>query len=247
MTLIPPKKLPLDKASKIEIGPIAKGLGRLSMQPVKVGVIAVLLLIPMFIGFQQLEVGFEQRDQFDQSIPVVADFILMSDEFQSSRSPLYIVYDGDVLSDVGWQSWNLTMSALTASPDITGVPNGLWDLIHESRPQYAALDEIMISIEGGESNGWSDLSDWLLANDTGRELSSALLHSNGQQTLISFQANTLDWQATVDLNDRIEELLSQIEGEIPDDGTLKVSGRSLINAQTTSDVAASSVLSLIHI
>ena len=243
MTLIPSKNLPLEKASKIEIGPVASGLGRLSRQPVKVGVIAVLLLIPMFIGFQQLEVGFEQRDQFDQSIPVVADFILMSDEFQSSRSPLYIVYDGDVLSDAGWQSWNLTMSALTASPDITGVPNGLWDLVEESRPQYAALDEIMISIEGGESNGWSDLSDWLLTNDTGRQLSSALLHSNGQQTLISFQANTLDWQATVDLNDRIEELLSQVEGEIPDDGTLKVSGRSLINAQTTSDVAASSVQS----
>ena len=243
MTLIPPKKLPLDKASKIEIGPVARSLGRLSMQPMKVGIIAVLLLIPMYVGFQQLEVGFEQRDQFDQSIPVVADFILLSDEFQSSRSPLYIVYDGDVLSEVGWESWNLTMSALTASPDITGVPNGLWDLVEESRPQYAALDEIMISIESGESNGWSDLSNWLLTNDTGRQLSSALLHSNGQQTLISFQANTLDWQATVDLNERIEELLSQVEGEIPDDGTLKVSGRSLINAQTTSDVAASSIQS----
>ena len=243
MTLIPPKKLPLDKASKIEIGPVARSLGRLSMQPMKVGIIAVLLLIPMYVGFQQLEVGFEQRDQFDQSIPVVADFILLSDEFQSSRSPLYIVYDGDVLSEVGWESWNLTMSALTASPDITGVPNGLWDLVEESRPQYAALDEIMISIESGESNGWSDLSNWLLTNDTGRQLSSALLHSNGQQTLISFQANTLDWQATVDLNERIEELLSQVEVEIPDDGTLKVSGRSLINAQTTSDVAASSIQS----
>ncbi len=243
MTLIPPKRLPLDKASKTEIGPVARGLGRLSMQPMKVGIIAVLLLIPMFIGFQQLEVGFEQRDQFDQSIPVVADFILLSDDFQSSRSPLYIVYDGDVLSDVGWESWNLTMSALTASPDITGVPNGLWDLIEESRPQYAALDEIMISIEGGESEGWNDLDEWLLTNETGRQLSSALLHSNGQQTLISFQANTLDWQATVDLNDRIEELLSQVEGEMLDDGTLKVSGRSLINAQTTSDVAASSIQS----
>ena len=243
MTLIPAKKLPIDKASKIEIGPVAKGLGRLSMQPMKVGIIAVLLLIPMFIGFQQLEVGFEQRDQFDQSIPVVADFILLSDDFQSSRSPLYIVYDGDVLSDVGWESWNLTMSALTASPDITGVPNGLWDLVDESRPQYAALDEIMISIESGESDGWNDLSEWLLTNETGRQLSSALLHSNGQQTLISFQANTLDWQATVDLNDRIEELLSQVEGEMLDDGTLKVSGRSLINAQTTSDVAASSIQS----
>lgn len=243
MTLIPPKKLPLDKASKIEIGPVARSLGRLSMQPMKVGIIAVLLLIPMYVGFQQLEVGFEQRDQFDQSIPVVADFVLLSDDFQSSRSPLYIVYDGDILSDVGWESWNLTMSALTDSPDITGVPNGLWDLVEESRPQYDTLDEIMISIEGGESNGWSELSNWLLTNETGRQLSSALLHSNGQQTLISFQANTLDWQATVDLNERIEELLSQVEAEIPDDGTLKVSGRSLINAQTTSDVAASSIQS----
>ena len=74
MSIIPPKKLPLDRASKIEIGPIAKGLGRLSMQPMKVGVIAVLLLIPMFIGFQQLEVGFEQSEQFDPDIPVVGRF-----------------------------------------------------------------------------------------------------------------------------------------------------------------------------
>lgn len=243
MTLIPAKKLPIDKASKIEIGPLARGLGRLSMQPVKVGVIAVLLLIPMFIGFQQLEVGFEQRDQFDQSIPVVADFILLSDEFQNSRSPLYVVYDGDVLSSEGWASWNITMTAISASPDVTGVPNGLWDLIQESRTQYDMLDQIMTDISSGATDAWYDLSDWLLVNETGRQLSAALLHSNGKQTLISFQANTLDWQATVDLNERIEGILSQVEGEIPDDGKLRVSGRSLINAQTTSDVAASSIQS----
>ena len=243
MTLIPAKKLPIDKASKIEIGPLARGLGRLSMQPVKVGVIAVLLLIPMFIGFQQLEVGFEQRDQFDQSIPVVADFILLSDEFQNSRSPLYVVYDGDVLSSEGWASWNITMTAISASPDVTGVPNGLWDLIQESRTQYDVLDQIMTDISSGATDAWYDLSDWLLMNETGRQLSAALLHSNGKQTLISFQANTLDWQATVDLNERIEGILSQVEGEIPDDGKLRGSGRSLINAQTTSDVAASSIQS----
>ena len=50
-------------------------------------IIALILLIPMYVGFQQLEVGFEQRDQFDDSIPVVADFIMLSDDFQSSRSP----------------------------------------------------------------------------------------------------------------------------------------------------------------
>ena len=243
MTLIPPKKLPVDKASKIEIGPIARGLGKLSMQPLRVGIIAVVLLIPMFIGFQQLEVGFEQRDQFDQNIEVVADFIMLSDEFQSSRSPLYVVYDGDVISPDGRESWNMTMAAISASPDITGVPNGLWDLIQESRVQYQNLDQIMVEIDIGEVDAWNDLADWLLLNETGRQISSALLHSNGQQTLISFQATTLDWQATVDLNDRIEQILDEVEQEIPDDGKLRVSGRSLINAQTTSDVAASSIQS----
>ena len=82
MTLIPPKRLPIDKASKIEIGPIARSLGRLSMQPLRVGIIAVILLIPMFVGFQQLEVGFEQRDQFDPNIEVVADFIMLSMSFR---------------------------------------------------------------------------------------------------------------------------------------------------------------------
>ena len=243
MTLIPPKKLPVDKASKIEIGPIARGLGKLSVQPLRVGIIAVVLLIPMFIGFQQLEVGFEQRDQFDQNIEVVADFIMLSDEFQSSRSPLYVVYDGDVISPNGRESWNMTMAAISASPDITGVPNGLWDLIQESRVQYQNLDQIMVDIDIGEVDAWNDLADWLLLNETGRQISSALLHSNGQQTLISFQATTLDWQATVDLNDRIEQILDEVEQEIPDDGKLRVSGRSLINAQTTSDVAASSIQS----
>ena len=243
MTLIPPKRLAVDKASKIEIGPIAKSLGRLSMQPKKVAAIAFILLIPMFVGFQQLEVGFEQRDQFDPNIPVVADFIMLSDDFQSSRSPLYIVYDGEVLSEDGWESWNLTMNAISTSPDVTGVPNGLWDLIQESRTQYQLLDDIMFDIENGDSLAWEELSQWLLVNETGRQVSGALLHSNGQQTLISFQANTLDWQATVDLTERIEQLLSDTELQIPDDGTLRVSGRSLINAQTTSDVAASSIQS----
>ena len=101
----------------------------------------------------------------------------------------------------------------------------------------------MVDIDIGEVDAWNDLADWLLLNETGRQISSALLHSNGQQTLISFQATTLDWQATVDLNDRIEQILDEVEQDIPDDGKLRVSGRSLINAQTTSDVAASSIQS----
>ncbi|MEC7625496.1 MAG: MMPL family transporter, partial [Candidatus Thermoplasmatota archaeon] len=96
MLIFPTKKLPLEKASKVEVGPVALGLGKLSTQPLKVGVIALLLLVPMAAGFQQLEVAFEQRDQLDDSVPVVQDFLLISDEFGTSRSPLYVVIDGDV-------------------------------------------------------------------------------------------------------------------------------------------------------
>ena len=75
MLMLPTKKLPLEKASKVEVGPLSKGLGRLSTQPFKVGLIALVLLAPMVAGFQQLEVAFEQRDQLDESIPVVGDFL----------------------------------------------------------------------------------------------------------------------------------------------------------------------------
>ena len=243
MTLIPPKKLKLDKASKIEVGPIARGLGNLSTQPLKVGVIAVLLLVPMYFGFQELEVGFEQRDQFDPSIEVVADFIMLSDDFQSSRSPLYIVYDGDIISKDGRASWNTTVAAITASPDVNGIPSGLWNVLEESRIQEQYLNELMNGIDSDNQSSWDSLKDWLLNNQTGRDLTSSILHSNGQQTLISFQANTLDWQATVDLDARINELLEQTELNLADEGELRLSGRSLINAQTTSDVAASSIQS----
>ncbi len=243
MSIIPPKKLPLDKASKIEIGPIARSLGRLSSQPFKVGVIAIILLIPMAYGFQKLEVGFEQSEQFDPEIPVVADFLMLSEDFQSSRSPLYVVFDGEVLSSEGWASWNMTISELSQSDDLNGVPTGLWDLIEESRTNYDALDSLMYSIEAGQEGAWNDLSNWLLENETGRNLSSAQLHTNGQQTLISFQANTLNWQDTVDLTKRMEQLLTEIEEGFTVEGELRISGRSLINAQTTSDVAASSIQS----
>ena len=61
-------------------------------------VAAMALTAPMAIGVSQLEVGFDTRDNFDDSVPVVADFILISDEFQSSPAPIYVVVEGDVVS-----------------------------------------------------------------------------------------------------------------------------------------------------
>ncbi|MEC7058707.1 MAG: MMPL family transporter, partial [Candidatus Thermoplasmatota archaeon] len=114
MLIFPTKKLPLEKASKVEVGPVALGLGKLSTQPLKVGVIALLLLVPMAAGFQQLEVAFEQRDQLDDSVPVVQDFLLISDEFGTSRSPLYVVIDGDVISATGSMVWTEVYELMSA-------------------------------------------------------------------------------------------------------------------------------------
>ena len=243
MLMLPPKRLPLEKASKVSVGPLATKMGYLSQRPALVGLIAVLLLIPMIGGFQQLEVAFEQRDQLDDSVPVVQDFLLISDEFGTSRSPLYVVLDGDVISPEGREAWTLAASMLSQRDDVSGLPNGVWDVLEQARLQDAVLDSMLTGTENGDQQAWDDLLAWSLNNASGIEATKSLLARDGAQTVLSFQADTLDWGATVDLAESIEAALADLEGEIDDDYTLRLSGRSLINAQTTSDVASASVQS----
>ena len=87
MLILPTKKLPLDRASKVNVGPVSQNIAKLSQRPKLVALIAVVLLAPMVAGFQQLEVAFEQRDQLDDSVPVVQDFLLISDEFRNQPFP----------------------------------------------------------------------------------------------------------------------------------------------------------------
>ena len=243
MLIFPPKKLKLEKASTISIGPIANSLARLSANPVKVGIIAVVLLAPMFFGFQQLEVGFDQRDQFDDEVPVVADFLLLSDEFQNSRSPLYVVVDVDVFSPDGYTAWLAAEQVLLESPDVSGAPSGLWNVLTEAQVRDSALSALIANLDDENLSTWDDLGEYLLQTSAGRNLTSSVLASDGQQTVLSFQAETLDWQATIDLNDRMIDALENAENELDSDATLRVGGRSLILAQTTSDVADSAILS----
>ena len=197
----------------------------------------------MIGGFQQLDVAFEQRDQLDDSVPVVQDFLLISDEFGTSRSPLYVVLDGDVMSDEGREAWTLAASMLTQRDDVSGVPNGVWDVLEQARLQDADLDALLTGTENGYQQAWDDLLAWSLDNATGIETTKSLLARDGEQTVLSFQADTLDWAATVDLAESIEAALADLEGDIGEEFTLRLSGRSLINAQTTSDVASASVQS----
>jgi predicted RND superfamily exporter protein len=240
MLLLPAKRLPLEKASKVAVGPLAKKVGDLSQRPALVGVLAVVLLIPMIGGFQQLEVAFEQRDQLDDSVPVVQDFLLISDAFGTSRSPLYVVIDGDVISPEGRAASALAATMLSQRDDVSGVPNGLWDVLEQARLDDAVLDGWLTAAENGDVTAWASLSTWALENTTGIETTKSLLARDGEQTVLSFQADTLDWAATVELAESIEEALNALADDT-DGFTLRLSGRSLINAQTTSDVASASI------
>ena len=241
MMLIPPKKLPLEKSGKNEIGPVSKWIGSLTKTPAKVILVTIIVSVPMFIGFQQLEVGFDQRDNFDTSVPVVQDFLTISDEFQSSPSPLYAVLEGEVISQEGRLLYDEVVSSLEQNSKVTGLPIGIWSVLEESRTSNPELDTLMLSLDDDESS-WLALEQWLLS-DSGRNISSGTLNSKASQTVISFQAATLDWQATADFETELSDDLADLAKDSDGDFTVQLSGRSLILAQVTADVADSAILS----
>ena len=243
MLILPTKKLPLNKASKVEVGSLSRNAANLSQKPALVAALAVLLLLPMLYGFQQLEVAFEQRDQLDDSVPVVQDFLMISEDFGESRSPLYIVVNGDVFSSEGQAAWEMAVDHLNERDDVTGVPSGLWDVLEQTRVQDPALDALMVGTSTNDQQAWDDLETWSMNNATGIETTKSLLARNGQQTVISFQADTLDWSATVEFAESVEAALVKLTNDAGDDHELLLSGRSLIQAQTTADVASASVQS----
>tara|TARA_B110001452_G_scaffold207644_1_gene177840 strand:- start:30 stop:2834 length:2805 start_codon:yes stop_codon:yes gene_type:complete len=241
MMIIPPKRLPLEESGKNDIGPVSKWIGSLTQKPVLVVLVTVIISIPMFIGFQQLEVGFDTRDNFDESVPVVKDFLLISDEFQSSPSPLYVVLEGDVISQNGRDIYYEIVSELSSTEGINGLPIGIWSILEESRSSDSELDLLMTNLDGSDSS-WDSLEDWLLS-EPGRNLSSGNLNSEATQTVISFQAATLDWQATADFESSLSDEMVEISKENSEEYSIQLSGRSLILAQITADVADSAVIS----
>jgi predicted RND superfamily exporter protein len=116
-------------------------------------------------------------------------------------------------------------------------------MFEQARLQDSELDRMLLSAENGEAGAWQALETWALENATGIELTKSFLARDGEQTVISFQGDTLDWAATVEFAESIEAALEKMADDIDDSYVLRLSGRSLINAQTTSDVATASVQS----
>ena len=243
MTIVPPKNMVLSKSVKVERSPLIERIGSLSDTPVIAVIAALALTAPMAIGVSQLEVGFDTRDNFDDSVPVVADFILISDEFQSSPAPIYVVVEGDVVSEGGREAVRDVIGVLGQDERVTVVISDLWSTLDSTRGSDSELSSLMLSVESGEDGSWSDLREWLTGTDAGRDVSSGLLSGDGQQTLVSFQAATLDWS---DTNSFESELSSMLSASVSESGfTADLSGRSLILAQITSDVAEAAVLSTV--
>ena len=241
MMIIPPKKLPLEKSGKNEIGPISKWVGSLTETPVLVVIVTIIISIPMFIGFQQLEVGFDTRDNFDDSVPVVQDFLLIADEFQSSPSPLYVVLEGEIISPDGRLIYDQVIDKLSSTEGINGPPIGIWGILEESRNSNSELDSLMAELDENDDS-WAALELWLLSSE-GRNISSGNLNSDATQTVVSFQAATLDWQSTADFESLLSSELSILTKDYNDKYSIQLSGRSLILAQITADVADSAILS----
>ena len=91
--------------------------------------------------------------------------------------------------------------------------------------------------------GFDDLEAYLLENATGRDLVNSLLYIDGRQTIISFEANTLDWQAAVDFEEGLSQALQDAASTVDGSFTMELSGRALILAQIGADVAISAVTS----
>ena len=241
MALFPPKDMLIKKTVKIDESWLSKKIGALTRLPIGVVSVAILVSLPAVMGIQKLEVGFDTRDNFDESVPVVSDFILISEQFQSSPSPLYVVLDGDVISPEGREMVEKMIQKLSEDDRVALVTSDLWSTLESERAYEPELDIKMDLIDSGSPGGWEELSNWLLSTDKGRDLSSGLFSSSGDQTVISFQASTLDWTATTVFQADMTESINQATYGSAFEASL--SGRSLILAQITADVAEAAVVS----
>ncbi|MEC7253386.1 MAG: MMPL family transporter [Candidatus Thermoplasmatota archaeon] len=242
MTALPSKALPLKKSGAMNETKLTRSIGEMAEhQPAQVLFIALILSLPMAYGMSTLEVGFDTADQFDDSLEVVQDFLMIADEFQSSPTPLYVVLEGDILSEKGIEAYNTALATLSTTDGVTGVPTGLWETLESERGRNPTLDGLLDNLTTEEE--FDALQSYLLENETGRDLVDSLLYIDGRQTIISFQANTLDWQATVDFEESLSTSLEDASQTVDGEFSMELSGRALILAQISADVAISAITS----
>ena len=243
MTMFPSKSLPLAKSGAMNETKLTRRIGEMAQdKPLYVIIVTALLSLPMLYGMSTLEVGFDTQGQFDDSLEVVQDFLMIAEEFQSSPTPLYVVLEGEILSPQGFEAYNIAIATLQETDGVSGVPTGLWDTLDTSRASNSELDGLMANLSS-DGEGYQSLKTYLLNDSTGRNITDSLLYSDGQQTILSFQASTLDWKDTVDFETGLSEALEESASSANGSYSMELSGRALILAQISADVAVSAVTS----
>ena len=233
LTILKPQKIALVKSVKIEESRFSKWSGEQALNPITVIIAALLISLPIGAGISQLEIGFDFRDQLDDEIPVVADFIILSDDFSGQNTaPLYVVINTEVFSDNGKTAYLNAMSVLDSDTSISE-QTGVWELLELEATRDIELRNILDSLET-DNPEWLQLQNWV---DSNQDLTFRYLRGDFKQTVISFYAPSLDWQETVDFVTGLDSGLNEFEGDY------KVSGRGLILAQISEDVAKSAVAS----
>lgn len=233
LTILKPQKIALVKSVKIEESRFSKWSGEQALNPITVIIAALLISLPIGAGISQLEIGFDFRDQLDDEIPVVADFIILSDDFSGQNTaPLYVVINTEVFSDNGKTAYLNAMSVLDSDSSISE-QTGVWELLELEATRDIELRNILDSLET-DNPEWLQLQNWV---DSNQDLTFRYLRGDFKQTVISFYAPSLDWQETVDFVTGLDSGLNEFEGDY------KVSGRGLILAQISEDVAKSAVAS----
>ena len=160
MLALPVKKLSLKKSGAIKENRLSRWMGSLADKPTLVIVAALILTAPMYFGFQQLEIGFDTRDNFDESIPVVADFLMITDKFQNSPSLLYVVIDGNIISREGRNVYDSAIAILSGNEKISDVTSGLWLTLEKARVLDTDLDSRLSDLNETYTDNWNSLENW---------------------------------------------------------------------------------------
>ena len=233
LTLLKPQKIALERSVRVEESAFSKWSGEQALNPMTVIVAALLISIPIGAGVNQLEIGFDFRDQLDDDVPVVADFLTLSDDFAGQNTPpVYVVIDAPVFSEEGRELYLSAMSVLGSDASISE-QTGVWEALEMEATRDQSLSVALGTLDT-DSPDWSALASWA---DSNEDKVFRYLRADNQQTVISFYASSLDWQETVDFLEDLDRDLSQ-GGD-----AYRVSGRGIILAQISEDVARSAVAS----
>ena len=256
LSLIPPKSktvitrkpFPISNIQSIEETSFSKFIGNVVDKKAKVvWIIVILMTIPMLWGMTLLKPGFDTRDQLvEDEEGVVGAFVTLNDQFASSPSPIYFIIDSKenstVLSPDGLEAYYDAMNLLSNDDKISDDITSLWTELtkYSINAENATFSELLTRIESKENEAFTELSTWILENEEGFELASPYLSNNQKQMVIRFQAAILDWEASVELEENLNNKLSELPNE---NFTYAFTGDDLIIGMVTEEISTNSVVS----